>query len=162
MCLHWPSCNLFAGSPADIPLPPTPYQNTNTAAAPYDSWYYSHANYSQTSHTNSPRSLMPMNYGRAAQHYTGQTTYGQTQSPTSVGHGYSQAQSPTSLMGQYQQPRSRWDKPATANASSFVPHRGSLPGSFPRSTAPHSNQIQQSQRYIYNQSKKRYNYVYFN
>merc|ERR1711936_449251 len=64
---------------------------------------------------------------------------------TSVGHGYSQAQSPTSLMGQYQQPRSRWDKPTTANASSFVPHRGSLPGSFPRNSAPHSNQIQQSQ-----------------
>ena len=109
-----------------------------------------------------------MNYGRAAQHYTGQTTYGQTQSPrslmTSVGHGYSQAQSPTSLMGQYQptslmgeyqQPRSRQpfsagarNKPTTANASSFVPHRGSLPGSFPRNSAPHSNQIQQSQRYI--------------
>ena len=73
--------------------------------------------------------------------------------------GYSQSQRPTSHMGvgmgEYQQSRPRHQplptdarkKPTRfdTGASSFVPHRGSLPGSYPRNSDPYSNQIQQSQ-----------------
>ena len=155
MCQHL--CNLFVGSPADIPLPPTPHQNTNTAAASYDSWY-SQYNYNYSQNNVHPNSYYA-SFGGAAQHYSGGQAYGHTQSPrplmsTSSSVRYnSQTQSPRPLMGEYQQTRPRQPLPTTGagkkpsrfdtgSSSNFVPHRGSLPGSYP----PHSNQIHRSQR----------------